>query len=176
MVGRASRLGLRKSPNIAILKLRSLEKYPDSQTEETYSVGNIKQSILTVEKVFKGNLKVGQKLPFRQGGGGDCVWTFSEKAVGNEYLLYLSAKPGDDGLWTGEVCSRSGSTKYRASDLLYLEKLPKVLGKTRISELVQQITTALRGLPGKQMLADRFFGSRNGNDKAENDKTVFTGI
>lgn len=156
-----------ESPNIAILKLRSLEKYPDSQTEETYSVGNIKQSILTVEKVFKGNLKVGQKLAFRQGGGGDCVWTFSEKAVGNEYLLYLSAKPGDDGLWTGEVCSRSGSTKYRASDLLYLEKLPKVLGKTRISgRLVQQITTAVEGgYRESKLLADRFVWiTGNGNE------------
>ncbi|MBK6724720.1 MAG: hypothetical protein IPG58_16070 [Acidobacteria bacterium] len=79
--------------NVAILKLRSLEKYPDGLNEETFSVGNIKRSILTVEKVFKGKLKVGQELPFRQGGGADCVWTFSDDSIGNEYLLYLDAKP-----------------------------------------------------------------------------------
>src|SRR5438093_8536680 len=68
-----------ESANVVILKLRSLEKYPEAPTETTYSVGNIKNSILTVEKVFKGKLKIGQKLTFRQGGGADCVWTFAEE-------------------------------------------------------------------------------------------------
>ena len=145
------------SPNVVVLKLRSLEPYPAGQSGEWYSVGNIKQSILTVEKVFKGKLKLGQELPFRQGGGADCVWTFSEESVGNEYLLYLDANPGKDGLWTGHVCSRSGSTKYRASDLLYLEKLPKNRGKTRISgRLNQEITTAVKGgFAEDRLLSDR---------------------
>jgi hypothetical protein len=155
-----------QSPNVVILKLQSLEKYPDAPTEDRYSVGNIKRSILTVEKVFKGKLKVGQELLFRQGGGADCVWTFSEESIGNEYLLYLDAKPGKDGLWTGHVCSRSGSTKYRSSDLLYLEKLPKVLGKTRISgKLFQEITTAVKGGYAEDKLLPGRFVWITGNEK-----------
>ncbi len=155
-----------ESPNVVVLKLRSIEKYPDDTDEGQYSVGNVKRSVLTVEKVFKGKLKVGQELPFRQGGGADCVWTFSEESVGNEYLLYLDAKPDKNGLWTGHVCSRSGSTKYRASDLLYLEKLPKVLGKTRISgKLYQEITTAVEGgYQEDKLLTDRYVWVR-GNGK-----------
>lgn len=166
-----------ESPNVVILKLRSTEKYPDGTDEGQYSVGNIKRSVLTVEKVFKGKLKVGQELPFRQGGGADCVWTFSEESVGNEYLLYLDAKPAKDGLWTGHVCSRSGSTKYRASDLLYLEKLPKVLGKTRVSgKLYQEITTAVKdGYEEDKLLTDRFVWI-SGNGKNIKLKTDRNGV
>lgn len=166
-----------ESPNVVILKLRSLEKYPDPPSSDTYSVGNVKQSILTVERVFKGKLKLGEELPFRQGGGADCVWTFSEESIGSEYLLYLDAKPGEDGLWTGHVCSRSGSTKYRASDLLYLEKLPTVVGKTRISgKLNQEITTAVKGgYEEDKLLTDRFVWI-SGNEKNIKLKTDRNGV
>ena len=62
------------SANIVILKLQSVEKYQEG--EKGYGYGGVKQSKLTVEKVFKGNLKVGQDLIFTQGGGGDCIWGF----------------------------------------------------------------------------------------------------
>ncbi len=132
------------TPNVAIFKLQSVEKLAEG--EKGYGVDGIKQSKLTVEKVFKGNLKVGDILTFAQGGGADCVWTFSEKAVGNEYLFYLDAKPDKDKIWAAITCSRSNSVKYAAADLLYLEKMAKVRGKTRLSgAITQSIRAAVEG-------------------------------
>ncbi|HMM78855.1 MAG TPA: hypothetical protein PKC65_02415 [Pyrinomonadaceae bacterium] len=144
-------------PNVVVLKLRSVEENSDPN-KQIYSVGNIRRSILTVEKVFKGNLKVGQELPFAQGGGADCIWTFSEEEIGEEYLLYLGSKPSKGGLWSGIVCTRSGSTKYRSADLLYLEKLPKVSGKTRVSgRLEQEIAASVEGgYSEDRLLAGRY--------------------
>ena len=116
-----------ESPNIVILKLQSVEKY--GENEKGYGVDGIKQSRLSVEKIFKGNLKIGQSLTFAQGGGADCVWTFDEERIGTEYLFFLGGKPEKNKLWTGFVCSRSNSVKGAAADLTYLEKLSKVRGK-----------------------------------------------
>ncbi len=145
-----------RTPNVVRLKLRSIEKAADS--ERNYGVEGIRQSKLTVEKVFKGNLKVGDELTFAQGGGADCVWTFSEKGIGTEYLFYLGGKPAKGKaqsrmpssviasttmrgaatpphgeVWTAFTCSRSSSLGYAAADLLYIEKMAKVRGKTRVS-------------------------------------------
>ncbi len=66
-----------RTANVVILKLQSVEK--PAEGEKIYGYGGIKQSKLTVEKVFKGDLKVGEEMTFAQGGGADCIWTFSEK-------------------------------------------------------------------------------------------------
>ncbi|HEY0429512.1 MAG TPA: hypothetical protein VGC76_17160 [Pyrinomonadaceae bacterium] len=132
-----------ETPNVVVLKLRSVEKYADG--EKGYGYGGVKQSKLTVEKVFKGNLKVGQELTFAQGGGADCIWTFSEEAIGTEFLFYLGEKPKNN-LWTAGTCSRSNAAKYAAADLLYLEKLGKVKGQTRLSGALTQIfESAVKG-------------------------------
>jgi hypothetical protein len=144
-----------RTPNIVILKLKSVEKFAES--EQNYAVGGIRQSKLTVEKVFKGNLKVGQEMTFAQGGGGDCIWTFDEGAVGQEYLFYLGEKPvadkNPDGIiastssdnrtikqevWIAGTCSRSGSAAMRSGDIKYLENAAKLRGKTRLSGALMQ--------------------------------------
>lgn len=146
-------------PNIVVLKVQSVKKLAEG--EQGYGYGKIKQTVLTVERVFKGNLKVGQEMTFAQGGGADCVWTFDEKSVGDEYLFYLGEKPRDskvfdgmisstssgnlsvsDGVWVASTCSRSGSTKYRAGDVKYLENISKVRGKTRLSGILSQFIAA----------------------------------
>ena len=76
-----------QAPTVVILRLKQVEKYKEG--ERGYGYGGIKQSRLTVEKVFKGNLKPGQELNFTQGGGGDCIWTFDERSIGEEFLFYL---------------------------------------------------------------------------------------
>mgnify|MGYP003578509829 CR=1 FL=1 len=120
-----------EAANVVVMKLRAVEKAPEG--EESHGYDGIKQSRLTVEKVFKGHLKPGQELIFAQGGGGDCVWTFSENAVGVEFLVYLGAKPARGNVWTAGTCSRSNSVMGAAADLLYLENMKKVHGKTRLS-------------------------------------------
>jgi hypothetical protein len=132
------------TPNVVIMKLRSVEKYAEG--EKGQGSGGIKQSKLTVEKVFKGTLKVGQEITFAQGGGADCVWTFSEGVIGVEFLFYLGAKPVKPGLWVAGTCSRSNSIKGAAVDLLYIDNLERVKGKTRLSGTVTQaIESATEG-------------------------------
>lgn len=123
-----------QTPNIVILKLQSVEKVAEGV--QSYAYGGVKQSKLTVEKVFKGNLKVGQEMTFAQGGGADCVWTFDEESVGQEYLFYLGDKPvsgknsdrmissttfgkqtASPEVWMAFTCSRSGNVKFRSGDI-----------------------------------------------------------
>lgn len=93
---------------------------------------NIHSATMVVQKVFKGNVKVQDALSFAQGNGIDCLWTFDEKMIGREFLLYLN--PPDDGsnLWyLGQ--GRSSEVSDAANDLLYLNNLDKVHDKTRVS-------------------------------------------
>jgi hypothetical protein len=44
---------------------------------------------MEVQRVFKGNLSIGHKMPFGHGNGIRCTQVFYEKDVGKEYLFYL---------------------------------------------------------------------------------------
>lgn len=135
-----------ESPNVVVMKLRSVERTQEG--EKSYSYGGIKQARLTVEKLYKGTLKPGQELVFAQGSGGDCVWTFSEQAVGVEFLFYLGAKPGRGSVWAASTCSRSNAVSLAAADILYLENIKKVRGKTRLSgRLTQYFDSATEEQP-----------------------------
>lgn len=116
-----------KAPSIVILKLQSVEKEGASPSGAV-NTGTPK---LIVEKVFKGNLKVGQEIKFSLDG--ICIWSFNKKDIGTEYLFYLKDQPKKDGLWDSFWCSRSGRLTQSGADLLYLEKIEAVRGKTRLS-------------------------------------------
>jgi hypothetical protein len=133
-----------RTANVVMMKLRAVEKYVDG--EKGYGAGGFKQAKLTVEKIYKGGFKTGDELTFAQGGGADCVWTFSDEDIGAEYLFYLGAKPVKPNLWVAGTCSRSTSRQWAAADLLYLDKLEAVIGKTRLSGTVtQSIDSAVEG-------------------------------
>lgn len=181
-------------PNIAVFKVQAVEKYAEG--EKGYGYDGIKQSRLTVEKVFKGNLKVGQELVFSQGGGADCIWTFDEKSVGEEFLFYLGAKPVDNksseniiaatgqfpktvskNIWVAFTCSRSGSVKYRSSDLKYLENFSKVRGKTRLSGMLSQyISAATEDEESKSVQLSSYKVKISGNGKNIEVKTDVNGV
>jgi len=85
-------------------------------------------------------------LVFGQGGGADCIWTFNEKAVGEQFLFYLHTPEKGDFrdnssedpiLWSAITCGRSTSLEWATEDLLYLENMNKVRGKTRISGTIE---------------------------------------
>lgn len=118
------------SKNVVIAKAVALEKVVEG--EKTYAVGGIRSTKMVVEKVYKGGLKVGDTMSFAQGGGGNCIWTFDEESIGQRYLFYLG-EGEEKGLWVAFGCGRSNSIAGAAEDLLYLDNLDKVLGKTRIS-------------------------------------------
>jgi hypothetical protein len=108
--------------------LVSIEK-----TKEPDSIHfNIRSATMVVQKVFKGNLKVQDAISFAQGNGIDCLWDFDEKMIGHEYLLYLNSPDKASDLWfLGQ--GRSAEVSDAANDLLYLNNLDKVRGKTRVS-------------------------------------------
>lgn len=129
------------SEEVVILRVVSVEKV-DEADKRKY-VNGVRSTNMIVEKVFKGRLHVGDEIVFGQGGGGDCVWTFHEQFVGQQFLFYLTRpenlgdwRPTEPGLWLGLQCSRSDGLKNVADDLLYLENLDKVQGRTRMSGTV----------------------------------------
>jgi hypothetical protein len=132
------------SDEVVILRITSVEKVEDNEKNQMYHyVDGVRTTTAVIEKVFKGKLKVSDEIVFRQGSGADCIWTFSEKSIGRQYLFYLARpeKVADDpymppnkrGLWVGFTCGRSNVLSRATEDLLYLENMKKVRGKTRIS-------------------------------------------
>lgn len=113
---------------VAILRVKSVERIAEGRRAD-----NVRSSILEVVKVYKGAVKPGAQLNFAQGGGADCIWTFSEKMIGQEYLFYLRAPEKPEQTWIGFGCGRSRGIEAATDDLLYLNNLAKVRGKTRVS-------------------------------------------
>lgn len=122
-----------EATQVFIAKVRSVEKAEDG----TRYVDGVRSTTVTVEKVFKGNLKVGDELIFAQGGGADCIWTFNQEAIGVEFLFYINGQEKNPKVWFAVTCGRSSVVKYAGDDLLYLENMAKVRGKTRISGTLQ---------------------------------------
>lgn len=118
-----------RSNFVLIAQVMSVEKSQESER----AVDGVRSTRMIVEKVFKGALKTGEEMTFAQGGGGDCIFTFSEKDIGERFLFYLSAKGKGETLWFAGYCGRSQNAEYAADDLLYLENMAKARGKTRLS-------------------------------------------
>ncbi len=131
---------------VVATRLVGVEKVREKSKTNEYDIGYITSVTMIVTKVYKGDVKVGDELKFAQGGGADCVWTFDEEEVGLEFLFYL-AEPskghpvfGDEDpradagpMYYASTCGRSNSLKGAVDDLAYLDKIDKVLGKTRLS-------------------------------------------
>ena len=121
------------SANVVIIaKAVSLDKGFENETSQTSETKTIK---MVIEKVYKGRLKAGQEIVFNSGGG-FFIWSFDERNVGKQYLLYLRAEVINPKIWDVEGCRRSTDLKDANDDLLYLNKMSKMLGKRRISGTV----------------------------------------
>jgi hypothetical protein len=110
---------------------------PDNTTEEGL-FATVRHVKFSVEKVFKGSLKPGQEVNLLQISPTNCDRSFGEDDQGTEYLLYLNSDPSKDKDWKISYCSRSDDIKSAAADLLYLENMANVSGKTRLSGSVRQ--------------------------------------
>ena len=121
------------SNTVVIVRVVSLEKAQRAERlgDPGYKNG-IRSTTTLVEKVFKGPMKVGQQLIISQGGGADCRWTFREEDMGEQFLFYLHTH-ADLPVTYASTCGRSRRLDYAADDLLYLNDLEKLQGKTRIS-------------------------------------------
>ena len=115
---------------VVIARVLAVEKLPD-----------IVHARMVVEKVYKGNLRVGQEMIFGEGERGSCVEDFDEREVGAKFLFYLKPKEKTPSVWYADRCGNSiplpgfdtNHVNDAADDLSYLEKRTKVTGKTRIS-------------------------------------------
>jgi hypothetical protein len=129
------------SDEVVIVRVISVEKAND--TDEQHYVDGVRSTTMIVEKVFKGHLKARDEIVFGQGGGADCIWTFAEQSVGQQFLFYLRRPEAlstfpylpskEPGLWFAFGCGRSSGLAGATEDLLYLDNMAKLRGKTRIS-------------------------------------------
>lgn len=112
-----------------------------------YDHGAIRSATLVVDKVYKGNIKVGDKLVLAQTSGSDCGFDWTEKSIGGKWLFYLgdpSERYLEDSLgqpiegakvpmYRTSFCGRSTVLDDADDDLAYLDNLEKLKGKTRVS-------------------------------------------
>ncbi|HYE14850.1 MAG TPA: hypothetical protein VD968_10455, partial [Pyrinomonadaceae bacterium] len=109
--------------HVVVTRAVSVEKSEKAAPEgrigdREHYVDGVKSTTMRVERVYKGGLKAGEELVFAQGGGADCIWTFSERLVGQQFLFYLSSPEQGSKIWYGFGCGRSQVLDYAADDLL----------------------------------------------------------
>lgn len=138
---------------VGIFKLQSIEK-----REKTGELPGVNNAVFAVQRVFKGDIiKAGQEIPFKQNIYGSCSLEFSEKSIGEEFLLFQNPDSANgERTWAVGYCSGWRNITEAGGDLMYLEKLPGVYGKTRISgRLMQYFGSAVKDQPGRyEALAD----------------------
>lgn len=131
---------------VMVLRVEGVEKAGEA---EPGGYKGFVSADVVVERVYKGGLKAGERLTFAQGGGANCIWTFTEESVGARLLAYVK-RPEDSPLWLLGTCTRSGGVEHRRDDLLYLDNLAKTRGRTRLSG-----TLRFFDAPGEQGVAGR---------------------
>jgi 5-hydroxyisourate hydrolase-like protein (transthyretin family) len=117
---------------VVIAHLKSVTKGPNR------FLSDISHSTWVVERVFKGEIKVGDELTVGQGDPVlHCSWDFLADWIGDQFLFYLyrPEKPSDP--FYVSICNGSNSVEGAKADLLYLENIDKVRGRTRVSGVVE---------------------------------------
>jgi hypothetical protein len=90
---------------------------------------------MVVEKVYKGTIKLEEKLFFAQGGGGDCRYNFAKANIGKQFLVYSNIPK--NGVWGASICGRDQWVETAVDDLRYLNNLATVRGKSRVSGVLR---------------------------------------
>ena len=124
-----------KADVVVIARAISVEMVSD-QSETPSNGSRVLSTLMEVQKVFKGNLRIGDKLTFGQGNGIRCTWVFNEKEIGREYLFYLEKPPQNSSLWYEFGYTRSAVIAGAADDLLYLNNIETRRGRTRVSGIL----------------------------------------
>ena len=120
---------------VVIARAISVEKISEG-SPMPLNASPVLSTVMEVQKVFKGNMSIGNKMTFGQGNGIRCTWVFEEQDVGTEFLFYLQAPPDGESTWYESGYTRSNRTSNAADDLLYLNNIEAVRGKTRVSGTV----------------------------------------
>jgi hypothetical protein len=114
----------------------AIEAFAEAQNVVTARVKTIDgghgKTTAIVEKVFKGDMKTGRELVLLRKNTTSLMVYFGTGAVGSKLLLYLPA-PEADGTWYINNVNRWLPQHTLGLDMLYLDKLDRVRGKTRIA-------------------------------------------
>lgn len=141
---------------VGVFKLVSVDDGPEPTGDDVNltqrAVAKIK---FRIEKVYKGTLRAGTTVALEQLRLTGCDHSFFAEQTGTSFLFYLDTDPSAGPKWRVFGCSRSGDVKGAAADLLYLEKMAQVRGKTRLSGIVKQAFVIGGGAnPRTDLLAD----------------------
>lgn len=152
---------------VVVVRAVSVEK-----AEPGAGYEGIASTKMIVEKVFKGDLKVGDELTVGQGSNVDCIVGFYQP-VGQQFLFYLGPREKNSkALYIGS-CGRSRGVRDAedtTDDLLYLNKLETMSGKTRISGTIQFVNGPDVGVEGR---AIRIIGSDKSYEVRTNKDGVY---
>ena len=132
---------------VVIARVTALIKGPNR-----FPISDISHSTAVIEKVFKGDVKAGEEIRLGQGDATlDCSWDFFPDSIGEQFLLYLDRpeKPSEP-FWVS-TCRRSTGVEYAQDDLLYLENIDKLRGRTRVSGVVERDSGDDENLAGQQV-------------------------
>ena len=129
----------RESDAVVVAKLKLI--HPTDETSR-YDL----RAAVTIEKVYKGQVKVGEKLPMWMGDGANCIFPFRREDIGKRFLLYLSKPVAQypssfapdlparvDPLRHATICNRSAQTEHAVGDLSFLDRFEELKSKTRIT-------------------------------------------
>jgi hypothetical protein len=129
-------------PIVAAVRLEEFEEL--DRTVEAGNVYRTMAAVLTVESVYKGTLKAGQRIKVLDGGGGDCSTGFLRDKPGQRFLFYTgpAKRIGSlrGSLFLIDRCSRSDRFEAARGDLAYLDNRAKLAGKTRLSGMVKRFS------------------------------------
>ena len=152
-----------ESELVVVTKAVSIKKTSEINPNKKHKPYGVESTQMVVEKLYKGDARVGDKLTFAQGGGGDCIWIFDEKSIGQTYLFYLG-KPlrshpyfadnnvkYDEPMYYADECGRSARFEDAIDDLLYLDNLNKVRGRTRLSGSLKSLDEGNPTLAGREI-------------------------
>lgn len=102
-----------------------------TKVEPDYEHPNgIKSARIEVTRTYIGNLKLGDSIEVANGNGVFCAFTFTEKSIGDQMLIYENVSAAPKML---SYCGRSSHLENASSDLLFLDRLAEVRGNTRVS-------------------------------------------
>ncbi len=161
--------------NIAIFKVVDTHRNPE---KKKYAWADyVTHVILRVEKVYKGDFKVGETLVSRNSDGEGCVGGYSNVEKGKKYIFYMGQKK-DFQYAKMSYCSRTASLTRRRADIPFLEKLSQIKGKTRLSGTVSKIVRDVftNKIADRKYLADwriRIKGNGREFEVVTNEKGVF---
>lgn len=117
------------SKDVFIAKIVSWQQ---DQNSSSYYLG-VETVKMLVKTTFKGNLQSEKEILVASGSFASCQWEFKNDDVGRELLIYSASYENDLKLWVIGSCGRTTELTSARDDLLYLNNIDKVKGKSRIS-------------------------------------------